>query len=96
MNLIPSSFQIFGQTINVIFDDKLLPEDTNGMAILSENIIRLGHIENDDLLYQTFLHEVMHFIFYFAGFEPKDEERLVDLFSHMLYQIIITMEFEDE
>ena len=61
-------------------------------------------MEKSEQLEQTFYHELMHFILYYAGasYRGKDnsqmhrDEEFVDLCSNLLHQAMSTMTFEDE
>jgi hypothetical protein len=50
---------------------------------------------NEDQQSHAFLHELTHFIFKRAGEDKLSKnERIVNLFSRLLYQALKTMEFE--
>lgn len=105
---IPCSFQLMGQTINVIMDDTLLAEhDGYGVACFRKNEIRImpsspAYPRSEEQLTQTFYHELMHYILFFAAAKYKqttdslhEDEVLVDLCANLLHQAYKTMEYED-
>ena len=102
--IIPKQFKLFGSTIKVIYDQKRFIDNTESMGFASyrENTITLNPVllnDNTEIAEQTFLHEVVHFILYFAGpaFTKTDnhmhkDEDFVDLVASILHQILTTQE----
>jgi len=99
---IPKKFKLFGQTITVEYDEKLVErEDLKGVALYRENKIKLlpakGVYSNkpQHQVEQTFLHEVCHIIMhYLCENDMVDNEKFIDNFSNMLHQFISTSEGE--
>lgn len=98
---IPKQFELFGQTINVEYTDKLVSDrDSIGLAIYRENRILLqkatdGIIRTKEMIEQTFLHELFHFILFEAGeVELMDNEKFVDIISSLFHQFLKTSKGE--
>jgi hypothetical protein len=94
---IPSSFWLYGQKIVVSYDPTL--SDANGCV--GEARYRTNQIvlqpDSDSVprlrskVEQTFLHEVVHYIFYVLGEdEMRMNEKLIDGFSALLHQMLTT------
>ena len=79
---IPKTFELMGQTINVRFVSELLQEsDTLGQACYRTGEIKIlesspTYIVTEERQMQTFLHELMHWIFYKLNKDDlcKDED----------------------
>jgi hypothetical protein len=96
---IPTSFQLIDQTIKVIFDDRLvIDHDCHGRVNYDLNEILLSPDSkefpwSEDQQNHAFLHELTHFIFKRSGEDKLSKnERVVNLFSRLLYQALKTME----
>jgi predicted SprT family Zn-dependent metalloprotease len=106
-NRIPVKFNLFSQTIDVIYSDTEFIEhdDKVGFASYRKNeiVLRINPRCNEDQLAQTFYHELMHFIMYHAGsslnrkidYIHRDEE-FIDLCGNLLHQAISTMKFKED
>jgi hypothetical protein len=92
-----------GQTINVEFCDHIAHEESAyGFACYNRNLIQIQRSVNgvrrtQEQIEQTFLHELVHFILYYANTGQYDErlssnEALVDLAASLLHQALTTME----
>ena len=99
---IPTSFQLFGQTIRVeMVEDLLENEDATGVALYRKNMIQLqcpsAACNRPPVQAEaTFCHELMHWIFYVIGEdELRKNEKLVDLIGRLLHQALSTMVYED-
>lgn len=97
---VPSSFQLHGQTINVIRVDHIGSENgTLGEARMAKNEIAIqsnanGFTRISSQIEQTFLHELVHFILHHLGQdELNGEEQFVDGFAHLLHQSFSTMKY---
>ena len=95
--IIPSSFTLGGLTIEVVRDDTMVR--TKGMigeARYAEQVIRLDTGAAPlQTVEQAFFHELVHWIFYLMNEEElRNNEKLVDLFSHFLYQALVTARHE--
>ena len=106
---IPIRFRLLGQTINVVWDPGLCrSEDQTGQARYRFNEIRIqpscdGNPRSSDAIEHTFLHELMHWILFYAGWsydagkrELHEDERLVDLCAGLLHQALTTMEYSED
>ena len=98
---IPTSFQLFGQTIEVEWDAKLADKgDMTGAARYRENKIQLQPNGENCNLPQTqleaiFLHELIHWILHSLQENELDgNEKLVDLIATLLHQALKTAEYE--
>jgi len=92
---IPKEFKLMGQTINVEYKNKLIQEtDCIGQASYRENKIFLqkqveGITRKKEMIEQTFLHELLHFILDRMGEnELRDNEKFINMFSGLLHQYI--------
>src|SRR3990167_6632779 len=98
---IPFSFYLFGQKITVEWVDTLLEsDDATGMALYRKNVIQLqknnhGVIRPQSQLESSFLHELMHYIFFMLHKdELRTDEELVDTIAKLLHQAMTTAEYE--
>ncbi len=102
---IPDRFKIFGQTITVEWDKQLTnEEDAVGQAVYRRNAIKLqpsteGKPLSDDQIEQSYLHEVLHFVFNKLNYKIGDiklsgDERLIDLLAHALHQVLTSAEYD--
>ena len=101
---IPKSFKLFAQTIKVVKNGEPFIENASafGFASYQTNKIHLNYKlkSTKKMMEQVFLHDLMHFVVYFAeGCCVKDEqylhanEEFVDLMSNLLHQALVTMEY---
>jgi hypothetical protein len=98
---IPKRFKLYGQTIEVEWDTKLLHEDdARGMAVYRDSKIKLQSPSDSNplpvpLVEQAFCHELVHFIFHAAGYpDDRSDEVKVERMSQLLHQALTTMEHE--
>lgn len=98
---IPKKFKLFGHTISVEYTDTLMQEeDKVGMALFRENKIILqknnkGIPMLKDQIEQIFLHELVHYLFYFSDNEELAHcEEAVNIVSQLLHQYMVTCEGE--
>lgn len=98
---IPSSFQIFGQTIQVIYRDDLYDaEKCFGETYFDKNIIYLqspvSHKNfdlNEEMLIRIFFHEAFHIILYHLGYmDLYDNELFIEQLSGALHQLLVSGE----
>lgn len=94
---IPTSFWLYGQKILVRFDPTLSDRtDCVGESHYRRNeIVLQPHTEGIERLpskiEQTFLHELMHYIFYVLGeAELRKNEQLIDGIASLLHQAMTT------
>lgn len=94
---IPKSFQLFGTTINVIFDDeKCTDKSLYGESIYSSKKImlcdNLGIKKlSEDTIMDTFYHEKIHMILdSMSEHELSSNEKFVDIFAKLLRQSDVT------
>jgi len=101
---IPKRFKLMGRTIDVEFVPNL--DDTSGVigrTYFRKNKLALqssvkGFELEQDCLNETFLHELVHWIFFMIS-ENKDlgsNEKLIDLIAGLLYQALTTMEYLED
>ena len=93
---LPSSFQLGGQTINVLLKDGLSKSDAHGLCRYDDGEIWFdSSIKPHDLKGITFYHELMHMLFNTLGQETmRDNEGLVDSIGNLLWQAHKTMEYD--
>lgn len=93
---IPVSFQIFGQTYNVEYDDTLRRNTENvGSCSPRQNKITLEPDQLPEQLEQCFLHELTHAI---LGELNENElyhnEKFVDTFAGALHQVLQSAKYD--
>ncbi|NBP02483.1 MAG: hypothetical protein EBU90_20665 [Proteobacteria bacterium] len=94
--VIPSSFKLAGHTYSVKFQKDLLTTD-NEFGSLNE-VTHVMTLQPPDPVPQsrvesTFLHELLHAIFYELGESELDKnERLIDSVANLLYQAFVSAE----
>jgi predicted SprT family Zn-dependent metalloprotease len=100
---IPESFDLFGQTITVKYDENLgFDKQCYGIADYDKNLILIqpdvkGCNRGINQIEQTYLHEVTHFILHRCGYSKLTRnEDFVDSFSNALHQILKTSEYDKE
>lgn len=100
---IPKRFKLMGRVINVDYDKKLIHEDDRrGASVFRENRVKLQSsskeypiVKSD--LEQSFLHELVHWILYLSEeHKLNHNEKFVEMFSGLLHQALITMEYDNE
>jgi len=98
---IPVSFYLFGQKITVEYVDLLVEnEDATGLSLYRKNVIQLQKNNNgvarpQSQFESTFLHELMHFVFFMLGKNDlRNDEVLVDSIARLLHQALTTAEYE--
>lgn len=96
---IPAKFNLLGQTITVKIDNCPNPPHA-GQSFFHENKIVLykKSSKNREILEQTFLHEVMHFVFFYINtVDPIklkndvclcNDESTVDLSASLFHQVL--------
>lgn len=95
---IPKRFQLYGQTIEVVFDSTVdFRNDNRGEAQFRVNKIALAphtdtHPRPFSQIEQTFFHELVHYVALRAGIDLN--ERDTDLVGSLLHQAFTTMEYE--
>ena len=100
---IPKSFELFGQTIKVVWDnDGLNKAELYAQAVLRDNVIKLsdeciidGKCQKlqKDKINANFLHEVIHFILSLMEDEKGDDEQFVTRIAELLYQFQKTAKY---
>lgn len=101
MNKIPKRFKLFGSTINIVWDNKLMNQKENyGEAHYSQSKIILSHTHgveplSQDKILDTYYHEKVHLILDTMNEkELSRNERFVDVFAKLLRQSDITSEYK--
>jgi hypothetical protein len=94
------SFQLHGQTINVIWDEALQNKtDARGEAHLRNNEIHLqSHTDSVPTpisdIEQAFCHELVHWVLNQMNHKLNNNEPFVNLFASLLHQALTTAEYE--
>ena len=85
---VPTSFKLLNHTIRVKENPVPTDCDKYGVAEYPKNEIRLYTQEaSDSVVHHTFCHELVHFLFYYAGrHDLADDEVLVDILGGLLAQ----------
>lgn len=84
-NQVPKSTEIFGRTIEVVINDQEMDDKKLlGEARYHINKIFLAKIVDGDNLPEdekmiTFIHEVLHFILAFSGYEEIFKKKKIDI-----------------
>ncbi len=94
--LIPSSFMLGGLTIDVVRDDTMVrTKSMIGEAHYAQQLIRLDtSAAPRQTVEQAFFHELTHWIFFLLNEDKlRNNEKLVDLFAHFLYQALATAKY---
>lgn len=99
---IPKRFKLFGQTVEVVFDDNLLDSyDCIGRSSTKFNQIRLqtnikgiNRLQSD--IEQVFIHELLHqCLGRMEERELRDNEKFVDILASLIHQALTTAEYEE-
>jgi hypothetical protein len=97
-SIIPQSLQLGGLTINVRFDPNMASQKNKmiGFASYATQEIWIDPTAApQQFTEQAYLHELTHWIFYMMNEdELRNNERLVDLFAHFLYQALSSAKFQ--
>jgi len=100
MDSIPKKFKLFGTTVNVVFDNKRMDEEsTIGLSEWKKSLITLcnksnGEEINEDVIIDTYYHEKVHTILDSMGeVKLSGNEKFVEVFSKLLRQSDNTAEF---
>jgi len=98
---IPTSFELFGQTITVEYRRTLhKTHKAVGLWIPGKNKIVLQQRTKtyditDETIEQTFLHELTHALLTILGYEDlSNNEKLVDLIGNGLHQVIKSVKYQ--
>ena len=98
---IPSSLYLFGQKITVEWVDTLIENDSaTGLSIYRKNVIQLqknnaGVVRPQQQIELTFLHELLHFVFFMLGKDDlRSDEEFIITVSGLLHQAMTTAEYE--
>ena len=96
---IPKSFKLGGITVTVEADNEMIArKKVIGEARYNSQMITMD-MEGAarEITEQSFLHELVHWIFYIMGEDKlRCNERVVDLFAQFLYQYEQSKVFEEE
>ncbi len=101
---IPKSFKQFAQEVTIKYKKNLSDKHGSwGKCYYDRNEIELQDNKYDgvnlpkDKLEETFCHELVHFILYFAGEgELRNNEQFIDVFSGLLHQALSTAVYDDD
>jgi hypothetical protein len=84
---VPSSFKLLNHQVRVKENAALNTNDLAGMAEYDANVIHLATGHMDSVTSHTFHHELVHFLFYYAGRpDLAQDEALVDIVGGLLAQ----------
>ena len=97
---IPKSFQLFGATVNVVFDNKRMEDmGSYGLASYGESEITLSNTQgvdklSEDRIKDCFYHEKVHLILDSMNErELSKNERFVDIFAKLWRQSDVTAKY---
>lgn len=97
---IPKKFKLFGTTINIIVDNKLMDnENSFGLSEFSKSQITIskkhkGEKLKDDVIIDTYYHEKVHMILdSMHEYKLSSNEKFVEIFSKLLRQSDETVKF---
>lgn len=108
VNLIPSRVELFGRTVLTNYDPNLNRAGNFGEARYGANQIALfdqirGIEISEEELKLTYLHEMLHFILNFTGYqtiiqngEHIDLEQFIELLASGIYQYEKSAQYEQE
>lgn len=87
---IPKSISIAGIDVAVLIDNALITrEGAVGQAVYAKQQIILDDSVEADNVGQSFWHEATHWILFIMGrHDLRKDENFVDVFSHLLYQVV--------
>lgn len=87
---IPKKVFLAGIEITVDMDSSMVNrEGTLGRVDYEDQRIIIDPCAGKDIICQTYLHELTHYILYVMGKEDlRTDEAFVESFSHLLYQAI--------
>ena len=98
---IPASFWLYGQKIHVSMTPDLIErENATGQALYRRDVIEIQANSNSinrprSHIEVTFLHELLHMIFYVMGEDDlRNNEQMIDEIAKLLHQSFITSEGE--
>lgn len=101
---IPTEFELFGQTIIVVWDNDMLNDKelyaqanyrANQIDMATECIID-GKRQKlpQDKINAAFCHELIHWILQKMGDKKENDELFVETFANLLYQFIKTAKYK--
>lgn len=100
-NTIPISYELFGSTWNIIWDNERMNDKQNyGECSYGEKTITLSNTEgiyklSKDKINQTFYHELVHAILdTMHERDLSNNEKFVNTFSELLYQFVKTAKYK--
>jgi len=91
---IPKNIKIIGRNIKIEYMNEELDRNGNdGLCVFDEGKIHIkNNYKNNDELYITFLHELLHWILYLIKHNDYNNESFIGAFSEVLYQVIQQIE----
>ena len=89
---IPATITIAGMTVKTVEDNTLKERyKALGKADYStQSIILDMEHQTKQSAEQTYIHEMVHFIFHYLYLKERDDEKFVDNVAHLLYQALKT------
>lgn len=92
-NRIPKSFKLAGLEITSRVNNEILKDNKIGGALYHrQEIIHVDQGVPIETIEQAYVHEVVHWILFIMNNKLINDEEFVDLFAHLLYQALTTME----
>lgn len=85
---LPKQVTIAGIDVEIVLNNNLIKsEKLVGSVDYEEQKIYLDPNVGDDILLQTYFHELIHYILYVMGkHEMREDEEFTEAFSQLLYQ----------
>lgn len=81
-------FQLFGETIDVIYTDEI---KDSGQCFVEKNIIYIKNTNDEDYMNSTFFHELVHMILSKLDEDSLgNDEKFVTKVAGLFHQFIIT------
>lgn len=81
--------KVAGVTYNIETPDEIEDDpDKIGNCIYMKQLIRVKANMSKERRDQTFVHELLHAIFFEAGYTDSDHEEMVNRLSLVLYQVL--------
>lgn len=85
---IPNQLKIGGITYDVIYPIKMREDDLMAEISYLEGTIEINPRLKRDIKEQMFIHEMVHGILNCIGSDLRDDERFVDGFGQIFYQVL--------
>lgn len=96
---IPRNFKLAAMDIKVEHKGSICIGESkvSGMTDYANQKILLSAAPSQQVLEQTFMHELVHWVLFMMGeHKLRNNEKFVDLFAHFMYQFEQTKEFSSD